>query len=81
MKDVQLFKSLGAFSIILLFLCIGVGIYILLKMCTGSLCSKIKDKLAEKLFFNSFLRYMIVSNLKLNYTIWGFLIFYYSFET
>ena len=25
-----------------------------------------------KLFYNSFLRYMIVSNLKLTYTVWGF---------
>jgi len=80
-QDIQLFKSLGAFAIILLGLFIGVGIYFLLRCCTGKLCTQIKDKLHEKLFYNSFLRYMIVSNLKLNYTIWGFLIFYYSFES
>ena len=34
----------------------------------------LKEMLAKKLFYSSFLRYMIVSNLKLTYTIFGFFI-------
>lgn len=45
------------------------------------LVAKVKDVLEKKLFYNSFYRYMIVSNLKLTYTLWGFLIAAYSFET
>ena len=36
--------------------------------------NNLADKLQEKLFYSSFLRYMIVSNLKLTYTVWGFFI-------
>ena len=42
---------------------------------------RLKIKLKKKLFYSSFLRYMIVSNLKLNFTIWAFLVSQGSFET
>ena len=48
---------------------------------TKSIAYKIKLKLEKKLFYSSFLRYMIVSNLKLNYTTWAFLISQWSFDT
>ena len=37
--------------------------------------------LEKKLFYSSFLRYMIVSNLKLNYTAWAFLISHWSYKS
>ena len=37
--------------------------------------------LEKKLFYSSMLRYMIVSNLKLNYTTWAFLISTGSFAS
>ena len=42
---------------------------------------KIKLLLQKKLFYSSILRYMIVSNLKLNYTTWAFLIATGSFTS
>ena len=77
-QDIQLFKSLGVFAFIILALLIGVLIFFVLKLCKDEKFTKIKDKLHAKLFFNSFLRYMTVSNLKLNYTVWGFMIVYYK---
>lgn len=76
MQDVQLFKSLGVFTLIIVILLIGVLFFFILKLCKGEKVTKIKDKLHAKLFFNGFLRYMTVSNLKLNYTVWGFMIVY-----
>ena len=38
-------------------------------------------KLEQKLFFSSFLRYMIVSNLKLNYTAWAFILSQWGFNS
>ena len=46
-----------------------------------SLVSKVKLMIEKKLFFNSFYRYLIISNLKLTYTLWAFLIAAYSFST
>ena len=39
---------------------------------------KVKEFLGRKLFYNSFLRYMIVSNLKLTYTAFGFFLLIFS---
>ena len=41
----------------------------------------VKEYLHAKLFYNSFLRYMIVSNMELTMTIWAFLIYSYGFNT
>ena len=37
-----------------------------------------RDFIHRKLFYNGFLRYMIVSNLKLTITAWAFFIYQYS---
>ena len=71
-------KSLGLFAVALALITIGVVIYYLMRTCKGAICQKIKTKLEDKLFYNAFLRYMTVSNLKLNFTLWGFLIYYYT---
>ena len=71
-------KSLGLFAIALFLIAIGVLIYIILKRCKGAFCLKIRTKLRDKLFYNAFLRYMTVSNLKLNFTLWGFMSLYYT---
>ena len=51
-------------------------VYILMKKSKikDGLIYKLKMKLKQKLFYSSVLRYMIVSNLKLNYTVWAFLL-------
>ena len=79
--DPKLFKTLGVFGFVLVFLLICVGIYFLLRWCIRTVKAKkypklntLANKMEEKLFYSSFLRYMIVSNLKLTYTVWGFFI-------
>ena len=80
-----MFKTLGIFGFIIVLLLIFVGVYFLLKWVHISVLQKrkgplintlvkIKDSLYKKLFYSSFLRYMIVSNLKLTYTVFGFFI-------
>ena len=71
-------KSLGLFAVALLLITAGVVIYFLMRTSKGEMCQKIKMKLEDKLFYNAFLRYMTVSNLKLNFTLWGFLIYHYT---
>ena len=73
--DPQLFKTLGVFGIVLIFLLICVGFYFLLRWLIKVIkaekypkLNNLADKLRDKLFYSAFLRYMIVSNLKLTYT-------------
>ena len=82
-QDSSLFKSLGLFLVILLGLLLLVVIYLAIKALKtkSGITYKVKLKLEKKLFFSSFLRYMIVSNMKLNYTTWAFLLNEWSFET
>ena len=88
-SDPEMFKTLGIFGFVLIILLILVGIYLILKhahkavaqkregTCTKNVI-KIKELLSKKLFYSSFLRYMIVSNLKLTVTIFGFFILTWS---
>ena len=82
-QDSSLTKSLGFFILVLLLLVLLVLVYFAFKASKNpkSLISKIREKLEKKLFYSSFLRYMIVSNLKLNFTTWAFLISQWSFES
>ena len=86
-QDSALTKSLGLFFIIILCLLFLVIIYYMVNYMvraaknSKSFAFKLKLKLEKKLFYSSFLRYMIVSNLKLNYTAWAFLIAQFSFNT
>ena len=41
----------------------------------------VKEKVEKKLFFSGIYRYLIVSNLKLTVTLFGFLLAKFSFET
>ena len=80
-----MFKTLGIFGFVIVILLILMLVYFVLKWTTNAVRSKkvgllvktlakIKDAISQKLFYNSFLRYMIVSNLKLTYTVFGFFI-------
>ena len=82
-QDSTLVKSLGLFFVVLMGLLFLVLIYYIVKASKSEkgIAYKIKIKLEKKLFYSSFLRYMIVSNLKLNFTTWAFLISQWSFET
>ena len=84
-----MFKTLGIFGFVLIILLILVGIYLILKHTHKAVAQKregpftknvmkIKELLSKKLFYSSFLRYMIVSNLKLTVTIFGFFILTWS---
>ena len=76
-------QSLGVFGIVLILLLVLVAIYFMMFVCAHkvSLFGKIRDLIYKKLFYNGFLRYMIVSNLKLTYTVWGFFFVFYGFDT
>ena len=82
-QDSSLTKSLGFFTLGLLLLVLLVLVYFAFKASKNpkSLVSKMREKLEKKLFYSSFLRYMIVSNLELNFTAWAFLISQWSFES
>ena len=82
-QDSSLFKSLGLFLVVVIGLLLLVVIYFVVKSSKNekTIAHKLKMKLEKKLFYSSFLRYMIVSNLKLNYTTWAFLISQFSFST
>ena len=75
-QDSDIGKSLGLFSVILAALVFFLIMYSAIKCIkkkTG-LAHRLRLILEKKLFYSSFLRYLIVSNLKLNYTIWAFLV-------
>ena len=79
--DPNLFRGLGVFSIVLVLGLLGVAIYVLLSAMTRGHCKWLKtprDFIHRKLFYNGFLRYLIVSNLKLTITAWAFFIYQYS---
>ena len=80
-QDIEIAKSLGVFGFVLIGLGIAMVIYGLLKVCNIEKCAPIKAKLQKKLFFGAWLRYMIVSNLKITYTIMAFLLSGFSFAT
>lgn len=69
-KSFGLFGVAGAMLLLLLVLYKAIKC---LKQKTG-LAHKIRLALEKKLFYSSFLRYLIVSNLKLTYTVWAFLL-------
>ena len=82
-QDSSILKSFGAFGVAALVLLLLLVLYRMvtcLKRKTG-LAHKLRLALEKKLFYSSFLRYLIVSNLKLNYTIWAFLLAKGGFES
>ena len=82
-QDSALSKSLGMFLLVLLCLMVLLLVYFALKATRiqNSIAHKIKMKLEQKLFFRSFLRYMIASNLELNFTAWAFILSQWGFNS
>ena len=82
-QDSTIVKSLGFFALVFLGLVSLVPIYYAFRASKNqnSIAYKIRAKLEKKLFYSSFLRYMIVSNLKLNFTAWAFLVAQWNFNT
>ena len=63
---------------------LGILVYVILRMMSKSGNKHIKTvikKIERKLFYNGLYRYLIISNLKLTVTLFGFLIAMWSFET
>jgi hypothetical protein len=69
--DSGIWKTLGFFGVFLVIMLISIGIYLLLKWLSKLerfACLKTAQHfLSKKLFFNSILRYLIVSNHKITY--------------
>ena len=76
-------KNLGLFGIAFGALLVLMLAYYLIKRLNTNykLMNKVKLKLEEKLFYAALVRYMIVSNLKLTFTIWAFLIGMWGFQS
>ena len=69
-KHTSLFWSLGGFAVALVLLLILFAIYCLVKYLRKRYpeLQKVEDFLKKKLFYNSWIRYMITANLKLTHT-------------
>ena len=80
-QDTSLAKSLGLYAIVLGGLLIAIGFYVIMRFLCLEKCKGVRTFLQKKLFYGSFIRYMIVSNLKVNYTVTAFLVSSWSFAT
>jgi len=83
-QDPDIVKSLGMFALVIFVLILVVAFWAITRCLQKrgiNVGQKIKVALEKKLFYNSLYRYMIISNLKLTFTLWGFLLAAYSFET
>ena len=74
---------MGIFVLVLLMILLGCLFYLILKTCDQriKIIRITKEMLYKKLFYSSFLRYMIVSNMELTTTVWAFFIYSYGFDT
>ena len=81
--DVEMFKSLGIFVLSLLAILAGVVMYWILKFFEEKikLAKKGRRYIGNQLFFSGFLRFMIVSNMEVTVTVWGFFIYSYGLDT
>ena len=75
-QDKDLMKNLGLFAVALITLLILASFYLAFRQCAKKFDSmkRIKMTIERHLFFGLIIRYMIVSNIKLTFTIWAFLI-------
>ena len=82
-QDASVYKSLGLFAVTAIGLIALLIVYAMARMSKGrtGVVHRVRRRLERKLFYSSFLRYMIVSNLKLNFTLWAFLASTWSFDT
>jgi len=83
-QDPDIVKSLGMFALVIFVLILLVTFWAITRCLQNrgiNVGQKIKVALEKKLFYNSLYRYMIISNLKLTYTLWGFLLAAFSFAT
>jgi len=82
-QDSDMKKSYGLFGVAVLGLLLLLVIYLMIKCLKQKkgIVHKLRVALEKKLFYSSFLRYLIVSNLKLTYTIWAFLLGKASFNS
>ena len=82
-QDSSMYKSYGLFGVVVLGLLLLLVLYKMIKCLKqrSGLAQKLRIALEKKLFYSSFLRYLIVSNLKLTYTIWAFLLAKGSFDS
>ena len=83
-QDTSLVQSLGVFLVAFLAILIALLVYYAVKnlaKSTNKTAQKLLNMLRAKLFYSSFFRYSLQSNIKLTYTFWAFFLAYYSLET
>ena len=82
-EEDSIIKQLGIFILALIMIILGIFVY----LCLASIKSqnpvilKTREMIKNKLFFSSMYRYLIVSNLKLTYTLLGFCVAFWSFNS
>ena len=78
--DFEMFKSLGIFVLTMIAILAGVVMYWVLKSMEKKVkvAQKGRRFIGHRLFFSSFLRFMIVSNMELTVTVWGYFIYSYG---
>ena len=80
----NLIKGLGIFAVVMLLLIFLLILYINLRFCRSrnlNCCNELYKKLSKSLFYDSFIRYMIESNLDITYENIFFVHLFMSFET
>ena len=83
-EDNNVLKNLGLFGLVMAVMLLGILACAILRMMSKSGNKHIQmvmEKIERKLFYNGLYRYLIISNLKLIVTLFGFLIATWSFET
>ena len=66
-EDTSMAKNLGILFLSIVIIALFILIYFLITVCNRKYgcIAKLKERIKEKLFYNTFIRYMIVSYLKL----------------
>ena len=66
-EDTSMAKNLGILFLSIIIIALFILIYFLITVCNRKYgcIAKLKERIKEKLFYNTFIRYMIVSYLKL----------------
>lgn len=83
-EETSVLKQLGLFTLVFAVIILGIGLYFVVRHLHkkgNKHIATLKDKIEKKLFFSGIYRYLVVSNLKLTVTIFGFLVAKWSFES
>jgi len=83
-EETNVLKQLGLLTLAFVGILLAIGLYFIVKHLHkkgNKHIFTLKEKIEKKLFFSGIYRYLVVSNLKLTVTIFGFLAAKWSFES